>query len=156
MWWVAPYRSQACEDSGAVVLWGFGRCHSFPGEEAWNPQRGGGSPTLTHHYTWGPAPNLSIAKRQQRRRVFVQIDKHLLPLVKARVWKYSLTGVDEELIGNSRVVYIMDGSSEQSCQDLQVSENSLKDKIREGGIWIEATTLQTHPDTIPFIQNVTE
>lgn len=36
-----------------------------------------------------------------------------------------LTGVDEELVGNSRVVYIMNGSSEQCSQDFKISENSL-------------------------------
>lgn len=45
------------------------------------------------------------------------------------VCEYLLTGVDEELIGNSRVVHIMDGCSKQSCQDLQVSENSLMDEM---------------------------
>lgn len=39
---------------------------------------------------------------------------------------FVLTGVDEELIGNSRVVYIVDSCSKQSSEDLQVSEDSLK------------------------------
>lgn len=52
-----------------------------------------------------------------------------------------LTGVDEELIGNSRVVDIMDSCSEQSGQDLQVSENGLKDEIREKEIKIEIIDL---------------
>lgn len=43
--------------------------------------------------------------------------------------EFVLTGVNEELIGNSWVVHIVDGCSKQSCQDLQVSENSLMDEI---------------------------
>lgn len=50
-----------------------------------------------------------------------------------------LTGVNEELIGNSRVVYIVDRCSEKSSEDLQVGEDSLRgtkraeeeDKVRE-------------------------
>lgn len=40
---------------------------------------------------------------------------------------FVLTSVNEELIGHSRVVYIMDSCSKQSSKDLQVSEDSLKE-----------------------------
>lgn len=36
-----------------------------------------------------------------------------------------LTGVDEELIGNSGVIHVMDGAGKQGGQDLQISEHSL-------------------------------
>lgn len=36
-----------------------------------------------------------------------------------------LTSVDEELIGNTGVIHIVDGAGEQSGKDLQVGENSL-------------------------------
>lgn len=56
----------------------------------------------------------------------------VLPLANVRVCVgvCLLTGIDEELIGNSWVIYIMDGCSEESGQDLQVSENCLKDESR--------------------------
>lgn len=44
-----------------------------------------------------------------------------------------LTGVNEELIGNSRVVYIVDRCSEKSSEDLQVSEDSLRGTNGAGG-----------------------
>lgn len=37
-----------------------------------------------------------------------------------------LTGVDEELIGHSGVIHVMDGAGKQGCEDLQVRENSLE------------------------------
>lgn len=39
-----------------------------------------------------------------------------------------LTGVDEELIGNSGVIHVMDGAGKQGGQDLQISEHSLDKK----------------------------
>lgn len=39
---------------------------------------------------------------------------------------FPLTGIDEELIRNSGMIYIMDGCSEQGSQDLQISKNCLK------------------------------
>lgn len=44
-----------------------------------------------------------------------------------------LTGVDEELIGDSRVVHIMDGAGKQGGEDLQISEHSL-DNNMEGRV----------------------
>lgn len=38
---------------------------------------------------------------------------------------FPLTGIDEELIRNSGMIDIMDGCSEQSGQDLQISKNCL-------------------------------
>lgn len=47
---------------------------------------------------------------------------------------HKLTSVDEELIGNTGVIHIVDGTGEQSGEDLQVSEHSLeKDEGREEG-----------------------
>lgn len=43
---------------------------------------------------------------------------------------FGLTGVDEELIGNSGMVYIMDSCSKQSGKDLQVSKDSLNGQRR--------------------------
>lgn len=36
-----------------------------------------------------------------------------------------LTGVDEELIGNSGVIYVVDGAGKQSGEDFQISKHSL-------------------------------
>ena len=38
---------------------------------------------------------------------------------------FPLTGIDEELVGHSRMVHIMNGSSKQRRQDLQISEDRL-------------------------------
>lgn len=43
-----------------------------------------------------------------------------------------LTGVDEELIGNSRVIHIVDAAGKQSGEDLQISKHSL-DKNKKAG-----------------------
>lgn len=40
---------------------------------------------------------------------------------------FLLTGVDEELIGNAGVVDVVDGCREQSGEDLQVSEDGLRE-----------------------------
>lgn len=41
-------------------------------------------------------------------------------------YKYrGLTGVDEELVGYSWVVHVMNGRSKNGCQDLQISEHRL-------------------------------
>lgn len=44
-----------------------------------------------------------------------------------------LTGVDEELIGNSRVIHVMDGTGKQGGEDLQISEHGLDEKTRRHG-----------------------
>lgn len=41
------------------------------------------------------------------------------------VFLCKLTGVDEKLIGDSRVIYIMDGAGKQGGEDLQISKHSL-------------------------------
>ncbi len=66
----------------------------------------------------------------------MQTSGHILPFVCVCVCvcvclcvclcERTLTGVDEELIGNSGVVDIMDSCSEQSSEDLQVGEDGLK------------------------------
>lgn len=48
-----------------------------------------------------------------------------------RVRVFPLTGIDEELIRNAGMIDIMDGCSEQSSQDLQISKNSLKEEEEE-------------------------
>lgn len=45
-----------------------------------------------------------------------------------------LTGVDEELIGDSRVIHVMDGAGKQSGEDLQVGKNSLDRRSRRSGM----------------------
>ncbi len=45
-----------------------------------------------------------------------------------------LTGVDEELIGNSRVIHIMDGAGKQSGEDLQISKHSLGQRKKAGTV----------------------
>lgn len=42
-----------------------------------------------------------------------------------------LTGVDEELIRNSRVIHVVDGTGKQSCEDLQISEHRLFKKKKK-------------------------
>lgn len=41
---------------------------------------------------------------------------------------FPLTSIDEELVRNSGMIDIVDGCSKQSSQDLQISENSLKEE----------------------------
>lgn len=48
---------------------------------------------------------------------------------KIKMFQLRLTGVDEELVGNSRMIHIMDGSSKQCSQDFQISKNSLLGRL---------------------------
>jgi len=43
----------------------------------------------------------------------------------------ALTGVDEELVGNSWVVYVMNSCSEQRGKDLQISEDGLRGRDQD-------------------------
>ena len=43
----------------------------------------------------------------------------------------ALTGADEELVGDPRVVYVVDGRSEQGSQDLQISEDRLRGQEKD-------------------------
>lgn len=45
--------------------------------------------------------------------------------------KRGLTGVDEELVGHSRVVHVVNGRGENGSQDLQISEHCLHFEQRE-------------------------
>lgn len=49
----------------------------------------------------------------------------------ANVQYNSLTGVDEKLIGNSRVIHIMDGTSEQGSKDFKIGKHGLEMKHRK-------------------------
>lgn len=42
-----------------------------------------------------------------------------------------LTGVDEELVGHSWVVHVMNRCCKNGCQDLQISKNRLRVKVTE-------------------------
>lgn len=54
---------------------------------------------------------------------------HIIPVELCK-----LTGVDEKLIGNSRVIHIMDGAWKQSGKDLQISKHSLGQHKKAGTV----------------------
>lgn len=54
------------------------------------------------------------------------------------------TGVDEELVGDSRVIHIVDGAGKEGGEDLQIGEHSL-DKSKEA--WVgQAISRTDHSD----------
>ena len=58
----------------------------------------------------------------------------------------SLTGVDEELVGDPRVVHVVDGSRKKGCENLQVCEYSLE--AERGGQKDTGVRLGVHRDRV--------
>lgn len=54
----------------------------------------------------------------------------------------SLTRVDKELVGDARVVHVMDGSSKKGSKNLQVCEHSLGARRRGEGAQAEMGPLR--------------
>lgn len=113
-----PCRLQASSGSAVVACSGSERCHSCPREGAWSLQPGGGSPKRTRRCTWGPTRSLKEAKHNVDIRSILFLPassplhccKHAQRSRKLEFW-FWLTGVNEELVGHSWVVHVVNGSS---------------------------------------------